>query len=339
MKPVYSIVIPVFNEEENIPELYAHLVSVMNGLDGAAEVVFINDGSRDRTLELLRELTARDERIRYLSFARNFGHQAAVTAGLHAVRGAATVVMDADLQDPPELLPRMIAEWKNGFHVVYAQRAARLNEGWFKRGAAYAYYRVLRYLSDVDIPADTGDFCLMDRKAVDLLNSLPERNRYIRGLRAWIGLRQTAVQFERPPRFAGEVKYTFRKSLALAIDGVIGFSRRPLRLATYLGLTAAAMALLMVVMVLLWRVFQPGSPVIGFAIIGCAIFFLAAAQLVCIGILGEYIGRIYEEVKGRPIYTLQEAGGFISDDSQVNNATGRGASTITDLAGYQASAD
>lgn len=308
--PKYSLIIPIYNEEETIPELYRRVSDVMDSLDDSVELILINDGSRDRSLNLMRELQERDARVCYISFARNFGHQAAVTAGLNFARGQVIVVLDADLQDPPELIPKMIESWQAGYHVVYAQRTKRKKESWFKRLTAYVFYRLLRQLADVDIPADTGDFCLMDRQVVDLLNSMPERNRYIRGLRAWIGFRQTAVKFERDPRFAGEVKYTFKKSLALAINSLVSFSKIPLRISTYLGLFSALIALLMALLVLYWRLQQPDSPVTGLATILIAVFFLGSVQLISIGILGEYIGRIYEEVKGRPAYTIAEIAGL-----------------------------
>ncbi len=308
--PKYSLIIPIYNEEETIPELYRRVSAVMDSLDDSVELILINDGSRDRSLNLMRQLQERDARVCYISFARNFGHQAAVTAGLNFARGQVIVVLDADLQDPPELIPKMIESWQAGYHVVYAQRTKRKKESWFKRLTAYVFYRLLRQLADVDIPADTGDFCLMDRQVVDVLNSMPERNRYIRGLRAWIGFRQTAVKFERDPRFAGEVKYTFKKSLALAINSLVSFSKIPLRISTYLGLFSALIALLMALLVLYWRLQQPDSPVTGLATILIAVFFLGSVQLISIGILGEYIGRIYEEVKGRPAYTIAEIAGL-----------------------------
>ncbi|MBE8995016.1 glycosyltransferase family 2 protein [Microcystis aeruginosa] len=308
--PKYSLIIPIYNEEETIPELYRRVSAVMDSLDDSVELILINDGSRDSSLNLMRELQERDARVCYISFARNFGHQAAVTAGLNFARGQVIVVLDADLQDPPELIPKMIESWQAGYHVVYAQRTKRKKESWFKRLTAYVFYRLLRQLADVDIPADTGDFCLMDRQVVEVLNSMPERNRYIRGLRAWIGFRQTAVKFERDPRFAGEVKYTFKKSLALAINSLVSFSKIPLRLSTYLGLFSALIALLMALLVLYWRLQQPESPVTGLATILIAVFFLGSVQLISIGILGEYIGRIYEEVKGRPAYTIAEIAGL-----------------------------
>jgi polyisoprenyl-phosphate glycosyltransferase len=306
--PKYSIVIPIYNEESTIPELYQRVSAVMNGLDDRSELILINDGSKDRTLALLRELYDRDDRVVYLSLARNFGHQIAVTAGLNYVRGEVIIVLDADLQDPPELIPDLLALWRQGYHVVYAQRSKRLQEGWFKRLCSYVFYRLLRMLANVDIPTDTGDFCLMDRQIVDLLNQMPERNRYLRGLRAWVGFNQSSIKFDRDPRFAGSVKYTFGKSFALAINGLVSFSIIPLQLSTYLGLFSAVIAIVMAFLVLYWRIFTPNSTLTGFATIAIAIFFLGAVQLISIGILGEYIGRIYEEVKNRPLYTLTEVG-------------------------------
>jgi glycosyltransferase involved in cell wall biosynthesis len=323
MGPKYSFVIPIFNEEATILELYRRLNVVMDQLDGEVELILVNDGSRDRSLALIRDLHAQDSRVCYLSLARNFGHQVAVTAGLNFARGQAVIILDADLQDPPELIPAMVSQWQQGYEVVYAQRTQRHQEGWFKRFTAFVFYRVLRQLADVDIPTDTGDFCLMDRRVVDILNAMPERNRYLRGLRSWIGFCQTAVPFERDPRFAGEVKYTFHKSLGLAINGLVSFSKVPLRLSTYLGLFAAVVAIAMAILVIYWRVFYPKSPLTGYAVIAVAIFFLGAVQLFSIGILGEYIGRIYEEVKNRPLYTLAEVGGFTTEGA-LNVAGDRG---------------
>ncbi|NES97390.1 MAG: glycosyltransferase family 2 protein, partial [Desertifilum sp. SIO1I2] len=276
--PKYSLVVPIYNEEENIPEMYRRLSAVMDRLDRRSELILVNDGSRDRSLQLIRDLYRQDNRVCYLSFARNFGHQVAVSAGLQYARGEAVMVLDADLQDPPELIPYLIDLWQQGFEVVYAQRRRRKEENWFKRLCAYTFYRFLNYLTDTKIPPDTGDFCLMDRQVVDVLNSMPERDRYLRGLRAWVGFRQTAFLFDRDPRFAGEVKYTFRKSLALAINALVSFSKVPLRIATYLGLVAAAIALFMAILVFYWRVFYPGSPLTGYAAILIAIFFLGAVQ-------------------------------------------------------------
>lgn len=308
----YSFILPIYNEEETLPEMYTRLSAVADRMDGLVELIFINDGSRDRSVKIIREFHQQDTRICYLSFARNFGHQIAVTAGLNFARGQVVVILDGDLQDPPELIPDMVEKWRQGYQVVYAQRTKRRKESWFKRFTAYTFYRILKYLADVDIPTDTGDFCLMDRQVVDVLNAMPERNRYIRGLRSWVGFHQIAIPFERDPRFAGEVKYTFRKSLALAVNSLVSFSKVPLRISTYLGLLSAALALFMSLLVLYWRLTAPNSPLTGLAAIMIAIFFLGSVQLISIGILGEYIGRIYEEVKGRPLYTLAEVGGFFS---------------------------
>lgn len=306
----YSIVIPIYNEEETLYVMYERLSAIANGLDGATEFVLIDDGSSDNSLKILDDLNQKDARIHYLSLARNFGHQIAVTAGLQYAQGQAIIVMDADLQDPPELIPELIAKWQAGYHVVYAQRVSRSQESWFKKLMAYGFYRILNRFTDVAIPTDTGDFCLMSRQVVDILNSMPEKNRYIRGLRAWIGFPQTSVQFHRDPRFAGEVKYTFKKSLNLAVDGIISLSRKPLKIATYLGLITAILAMLMMVLVIFWRIYQAPTSLIGYTMITVAIFFLGAVQLICLGILGEYIGRIYDEVKQRPIYTVKKVIGF-----------------------------
>ena len=310
VSPTYSLIVPIFNEEATISVLYERVRAVMDSLGEPVELILVNDGSQDQSLTLMRQLQRQDARVCYLSLARNFGHQIAVTAGLNFSRGQAVIILDADLQDPPELIPALIAQWRQGYQVVYAQRTKRKQESWFKKLTAYVFYRLLQRLADVTIPADTGDFCLIDRQVVDLLNRMPEQNRYIRGLRSWVGFAQTAVPFERDARYAGEVKYTFRKSLRLAINSLISFSKVPLRLSTYLGLFTAALALGMVTLVLYWRLHQPHSPLTGLAAIVIAILFLGSVQLVCIGILGEYIGRIYEEVKGRPLYTLSEVAGF-----------------------------
>jgi polyisoprenyl-phosphate glycosyltransferase len=312
MSPKYSLIIPVYNEEETLPELSRRVLAVMDQLQGPSELILVNDGSADRTLDLLRHLHQQDRRICYISLARNFGHQIAVSAGLNFARGQAAIILDADLQDPPELIPELIGQWQAGYQVVYAQRRQRRQEAWLKRLLAYGFYRLLKQLADVDIPTDTGDFCLIDRQVVDVLNAMPERNRYLRGLRSWVGYRQTAVIFDRDPRFAGNVKYTLSKSFALAMNGLVSFSQVPLRLSSYVGLLAAVAAIGMALLVLYWRLFVPNSPLTGFTMILVAIFFLGAVQLVSIGILGEYVGRIYDQVKGRPLYTLAEVAGFES---------------------------
>ena len=304
-----SVVIPVFNESASLEALFASLRDRLDALGESYEVVLVDDGSRDGTGDMIDDVTRRDSRFRAVHFSRNFGHQAAVTAGLHFARGRAVVVMDADLQDPPDLLAAMVARWKEGYHVVYAQRVKRHAEGPLKRGIAYAYYRVLRRLTDVDIPTDTGDFCLMDRRVVDMLNRMPERNRYLRGLRAWLGYRQTAVEFERPARYAGEPKYTFWKSLGLGINGIVGFSKVPLRFATYLGLVVSAFSVVLAG----WAVYQRivgGDTVRGWASTVVIMLFLGGVQLLMIGIVGEYLSRIYDEVKQRPLYVISGLRGF-----------------------------
>ncbi|MEP6595748.1 MAG: glycosyltransferase family 2 protein [Ginsengibacter sp.] len=306
----YSFVVPIYNEEENIPTLYTRLSAVMDQLDGGSEIIFVDDGSKDKSIILIRELSEKDNRVCYVSLARNFGHQVALTAGLNYVIGQAVIVLDADLQDPPELVPEMIEKWKQGNQVIFAQRTYRHKEGIIKRFTAFAFYRILKLLSEVEIPTDTGDFCLLDKKIVDILNSMPERNRYIRGLRSWIGFNQTAIHYERPPRYAGEVKYTYKKLFGLALNGLVSFSKLPLRISTYIGLIAAAGSIIMAFLVLYWRIFQPNSQFTGYAIILIAVFFLGAVQLISLGVIGEYIGKIYEEVKHRPLYTLKELGGL-----------------------------
>jgi polyisoprenyl-phosphate glycosyltransferase len=308
----YSLIVPIYNEAENLATLYERVAAVMAQLPGVSELLLVDDGSRDASLEMMRQLQQQDERVVYLSLARNFGHQVAVTAGLNFARGDVIVILDADLQDPPELIPQMLELWQQGYQVVYAQRTRRQKESLLKRWTAFWFYRIINRLADIELPKDSGDFCLMDRCVVDLLNTMPERNRYIRGLRAWVGFKQTAISFERPPRFAGDVKYTFTKSLQLAVNSIISFSRVPLRLATYVGLFSAGLSLIMVILVVYWRFFEPGSRLTGYGLIAGAVFFLGAIQLICIGILGEYIGQIFEEVKGRPLYTLKEVCGFES---------------------------
>jgi polyisoprenyl-phosphate glycosyltransferase len=303
-----SVVVPVFNEEENLPELYRRLTHTLDALELRYEMLFVDDASYDRTPQLIRQFIERDQRVRLLSFSRNFGHQIAVTAGLNFSRGEAVVIMDGDLQDPPELLEQLLEQWRSGFKVVYARRMSRGTESTSKQLFAFVYYRILQRLAEVPIPVDSGDFCLLDRQVVDLLNAMPERNRYLRGLRSWVGFKQIEVGFERPPRLAGEPKYNFGKSLALALDGLVSFSRLPLRLATWFGFFTGILALLMVGLVIYWRFTQ--SALNGFGILVAAVFFIGAVQLITVGILGEYVGRIYEEIKNRPLYILKDASGF-----------------------------
>ena len=298
-----SAVVPIYNEEAGIAELHRRLRGVLAGLGASFEMVLVNDGSRDGSAGLLDDLARTDPTVRAIHFSRNFGHQAAVAAGLAHSRGRAVVVLDADLQDPPEVIEGLVEKWREGYQIVYAQRTGRQGETLNKRFFAWSFYRVVNGMTDVEIPTDTGDFCLMDRQVVGLLNSMPERNRYIRGLRAWVGFRQTAVPFERAQRFAGEVKYTFRKSLGLALNGIFSLSKAPLRAATWLGLTISAFSFAMA----LWAIYvrlTGGYTVPGWASTVVIMLFLGGVQLLTIGVIGEYLGRVYDEVKQRPLYVV-----------------------------------
>ncbi len=303
-RPELSIVIPVYNEQANLPELRRQVAEVLPQVGADAEVILVNDGSRDESAQLISRICSEDSRFRGVHFSRNFGHQAAVAAGLRYARGRAVVVMDADLQDPPRLVLRLLERWREGYAVVYGRHSKRQREGLGKRLAAYAYYRLLRRIVKEEIPADSGDFCLMDRRVVDLLNAMPERNRYIRGLRAWVGFRQTAVEFDRPGRFAGEANYTFTKSLGLAINGMVSLSKVPLRIATYFGLMVSATSFLLAVFFVVQKL-TVGFEIRGWASTVVIILFLGGVQLLTIGIIGEYISRIYDEVKQRPLYIVR----------------------------------
>jgi glycosyltransferase involved in cell wall biosynthesis len=305
--PVLSLVLPIFNEEATIPELdrrlRAFLADVGSGVGDAWEVIFVNDGSKDRSLELLQQLATAEPRYKVLSLARNFGHQMAITAGLDRANGAAVVVMDADLQDPPEVVKQMLAQWREGFDVVFGVRSRRHGESAFKKLTAAVFYRLLRaMLGDVSIPVDAGDFRLMSRPVVLTLRALRERHRFVRGLVWWVGFRQTAVTYERPARFAGETKWPLRKMLAFAIDGITSFSTVPLRMATWLGLMAGLVAMGGVG----WAIYSKffGGVVRGWTTIMILVGLGSSAQLLMTGILGEYVGRIYEEVKRRPLYVV-----------------------------------
>ena len=309
-RPLLSVVVPIYNEEQVIEALHSRLLQVLAPAVPSFEIVFVNDGSRDKSAAMLDAICKSDPRFKALHFSRNFGHQAAVTAGLHSVTGNAIVVIDADLQDPPELINDMLAKWREGFDVVYAQKERRKGIGPIKRMSYYLYYRILGGLTDVEVPPDTGDFCLMDRKIVDLLNAMPERNRYVRGLRAWLGFRQTAILFERPARFAGETKYSFRRMVGLGIDGILSLSKAPLRLAMYFGFLASAFSFALLVFFIFERLLGGGNLARGWASTIVVILFLGGVQLICLGVIGEFIGRIYDEVKQRPLYIVGRSTGF-----------------------------
>lgn len=310
-----SVVIPCYNEEAVLPQLFDRLTAAAGTWGMDYEVICVDDGSNDNTWQLLKQQHTLDPRWRCLSFARNFGHQVAASAGLFHTTGNVVLIIDADLQDPPEQVHRLIDKWREGYHVVYAIRTKR-NDASLKQFLAWGFYRVIARMVPFNVPADSGDFCLLDRKVVDILNALPERNRYLRGLRAWCGFKQIGVEFERHARAAGSPQYTFKKSLRLAMDGVFSFSAVPLRLATYLGFVVSAFALLGAVFTFCQKIFskqfaaiglEPGP---GFPTVVISILFLGGVQLICLGILGEYLGRIYDEVKGRPQWIISDAAGL-----------------------------
>lgn len=303
-KPFVSVVIPCYNEEESLPVLYRRLRKVLRQSAGRYEMIFSNDGSTDRTAAVIRRLAAKDDGVRGVELSRNFGHQACLTAGLEHAAGEVIVMMDADLQDPPELLAEMIEKWRQGADVVYAVRRKRKGESAFKLLTAAAFYRVLRRLTQTRIPLDTGDFRLIDRRALDAVLSIRESNRFLRGLFGWIGFHQVPVYYDRDRRYAGETKYPLRKMINFALDGLTSFSSAPLRIAVYLGLIASTIAFLYGIRVI-WEGMRGGT-VPGWASTTVSVLFLGGVQLFTIGVLGEYIGRIYEEVKRRPLYIVKE---------------------------------
>ena len=302
--PGLSVVLPVFNEIENLPELKRRLVEVLERCGKSWEIVFVDDGSRDGSFEKMAAFAREEPRIRVVRFARNFGHQMALTAGIDHAHGEYVAVMDADLQDPPELLPEMLKKAAEGAEVVYAQRTAREGETAFKRATAAAFYRLMRRWTNVEIPVDTGDFRLMGPRAVHAFRSLRERHRFIRGLTAWVGFTQTAVPYVRPPRTRGETKWPLRKMLRFAIDALTSFSHVPLQLATWLGFVVSAFSFFYIVVVLVLKI--RGVNVTGWTTLMFFILFLGGVQLIVVGVLGEYVGRIYEEVKRRPLYLVAE---------------------------------
>ena len=309
-----SLVIPCYNEEEVIAETITRIKEFCSELVGLeTELIFIDDGSQDHTLSLLRAASTEDARVKVICFARNFGHQIAVTAGLDAARGDAVVLIDADLQDPPEVIHQMIAKWRAGYDVVYGTRIERQGESIFKRTSARGFYRLLNNLSDVPIPLDTGDFRLMSRIVVDSLREMPERDRFVRGMVSWVGFKQTAIPYKRAKRFAGESKYPLRKMLRFATDGILSVSTKPLQMSIGLGMLAACLALGGILYAIGMRIFTD-IWVEGWTALMIAILFLGGVQLICVGILGEYIGRIYNEVKHRPLYIVEEYLGFTKDE-------------------------
>lgn len=309
-RPEYSIVVPVYNEEAALPELVRRLGLLLDRLDGPAETVLVDDGSSDRSYELMAAARDADPRLKILRLSRNFGHQVAVTAGLDVAAGDAVIVMDADLQDPPEVVLEMASRWREGYDVVYAIREERHGETRFKRATAAAFYRIFSGMSEVEVPLDVGDFRLVDRRALDAFRSMRESNRYVRGMFSWIGFRQVGVPYKRDERFAGETKYPFTKMLKFATDGIVSFSAAPLRLALKVGFFVSGLSFLLGVVFLFSKVFGFYS-VPGLASIAVFIAFLGGIQLLILGVMGEYIARIHDEVKGRPLYVVSEAHGLL----------------------------
>ncbi|MEW5705270.1 MAG: glycosyltransferase family 2 protein [Actinomycetota bacterium] len=305
----YSLVIPIYNEEETLAELHKQISELINQLDGNTEVILVDDGSRDHSYPMMLDIHQQDPRFKIVHFARNFGHQIAISAGMDLASGQAVIIMDADLQDPPGVVLDLIAKWKEGYEIVYGVRESRQGETYFKKATASLFYRLLRRLTDVDIPVDVGDFRLVDRKALDAFKALREHNRYVRGMFSWIGFKQTGVRYVRSERFAGQTKYPLRKMLKFAIDGIVSFSNAPLRLALNLGFLFSGLSILVGIVSVFLKIFGVNL-IPGWTSLIVGISFLGGIQLIVMGMLGEYIGRIYEEVKDRPLYVIRNVHGF-----------------------------
>jgi dolichol-phosphate mannosyltransferase len=321
LRPELSVVLPVYNEIETLGELRTRLVSALTSCGRSFEIVFVDDGSRDGSFEKMASFARDDRRIRAVRLSRNFGHQMALTAGVDAARGRLVAVMDADLQDPPELLPEMLAKIDEGFEVVYAVRAAREGEGAFKKATAHLFYRLMRRWTNVAIPVDTGDFRLLGPKALAAFRSLRERHRFIRGLTAWVGFRQTGVSYVRPARVHGETKYPIRKMLRFALDALTSFSYVPLQLATWLGFAVSAFSFFYIMVVLVLKLLNINVP--GWTTLMVFVLLIGGVQLMMIGVLGEYLGRVYEEIKGRPLYLVDEVVEAVEADGEELSASGR----------------
>jgi dolichol-phosphate mannosyltransferase len=314
MKPVFSIIAPVFNEIDCLDTLHERIAEVMSQSGESWELILVDDGSTDGSTDKIRHMAESDNRVRKVIFARNFGHQIAVTAGLDYARGDAVVIIDADLQDPPEVILELIAKWREGYEVVYAQRVEREGETWFKRITASLFYRTIYRITDVKIPLDTGDFRLLDRKVVDVMNSMRERHRFLRGMSAWVGFKSIGVPYKRAARFAGSTKYPLKKMLKLALTAVTSFSYVPLQIAMWLGFISASISIIAIPVVIILRLV--GSQFFfGQATTLIAVLFLGGVQLISLGILGEYVGRIYDEVKGRPLYITSETSTDVKTES------------------------
>lgn len=316
--PVISIVIPCYNEAANLTPLFTRLAETLDPLELNYEVICINDGSRDQTLIHLIEEHQRNPRIKVINFSRNFGKEIALTAGIEHSQGQAVIPLDADLQDPPELIPEMISRWQEGFDVVYATRRTRIQDSWLKRMTAQGFYRVMAWLSDTPIPANTGDFRLLDRAVVNALKQLPERNRFMKGLFSWVGFRQTVIYYDRPGREKGQSSWNYWRLWNFALDGIVGFSVKPLKIWLYVGLFISLLALIYAG-ALVFRTITYGRDIPGYASLMVAILFLGGIQLLTLGIMGEYLGRIYAEVKGRPLYIIRDSYGFAVSPSHQSD--------------------
>lgn len=317
-KKLLSIIVPVYNEQEVIDETFRRLSAVFKDYFMDVEYIFINDGSRDNTYFKLGEIAKSSPEVRIINFARNFGHQIAITAGMDYANGDAVVIIDADLQDPPEVILEMVKKWQEGYEVVYGKRLKREGETFFKKFTAKMFYRFLDSMTDVKLPVDVGDFRLIDRKVCDAMKSLPERSRYVRGLVSWVGFKQTSVEYRREKRFAGETKYPLKKMIKLAGDGIFSFSYKPLKLATFVGMLVSALSFIYLIIVLIQKFLNPNIAS-GWASSMAVSLFFNGIMLIVIGIMGEYVGRIYEEVKARPLYIVGELVGFEKDKKDEGN--------------------
>lgn len=316
---VYSVVVPLFNEELVIDESYKRLKQVMGSTKENYEIIFVNDGSRDRTIDKVKSICNNDKNIKLINFSRNFGHQAAITAGMDLALGEAVIVIDADLQDPPEVMLKMIEKWKEGYQVVYGKRVKRQGETFFKKFTAKMFYRILKSMTTIDIPVDTGDFRLIDRKVCDAMIALPEKNRYVRGLVSWVGYKQTCVEFVRQERFAGETKYPLKKMMKLALDGITSFSYKPLIISGYFGSMAFLGGIVTSIFIIIKNIFNR-TEVINFALIMSINIMMFGLILGSIGVMGQYIGRIFDESKGRPIYIIESTINYKRVDKNYENS-------------------
>src|SRR5450759_1035706 len=306
MKPTFTVIAPIFNESECLPELYRRIKMIFEKTGDEWEFILVDDGSQDGSTDIIREMAQEDSHVRPVIFARNFGHQIAVTAGMDYSQGDAVIVIDADLQDPPEVILELIAKWREGYQVVYAVRIEREGETWFKKMTASLFYRTIYRITEVKIPMDSGDFRLLDRRVVKVMNSMRERHRFLRGMSSWAGFRQIGVPYRRVARFAGSTKYPLRKMLHLAENAVTGFSYFPLQVASYVGFISAVISIILIPIIIFLRLFTLHQELAGQATTLVAVMLFSGVQLICLGIMGEYIGRIYDEVKGRPLYTVSQ---------------------------------